>query len=108
MKKLIELIKGITPATKARIVSLLASLISLVASFFVNNAAFSIISIIAVIILSILAAWKNNDITELAQLSGKIFEILKNHKNDIELVEKISDLVIEYDYKKNGENNNDK
>lgn len=107
MKNIIELIKGITPATKARIVSLLASLISLVVSLFVNNAAFSIISIIAVIILSILAAWKNNDITALAQLSGKIFEILKNHKNDVELVEKISDLVIEYDYKK-GDKKNDK
>lgn len=107
MKNIIELIKGITPATKARIVSLLASLISLVVSLFVNNAAFSIISIIAVIILSILAAWKNNDITALAQLNGKIFEILKNHKNDVELVEKISDLVTEYDYKK-GDKKNDK
>lgn len=47
---------------------------------FTDNAAYQIITIIATVVIAIINAWKNNDITRVARTSGKIFNALKDGK----------------------------
>lgn len=47
---------------------------------FTEDMVYQMISLIATIIVGIINAWYNNDITRIAILSGKVFDALKDQK----------------------------
>ena len=56
---------------------------------FTDNAVYQIITVVATVIVAIISAWKNNDITRLARTSGKVFDALKDGKITEEEVENL-------------------
>lgn len=63
---------------------------------FTENMAYQVISLVATIVVAIIAAWKNNDITKLARTAGGVFDALKDGKiteTEIENILKESDSV---------------
>lgn len=63
---------------------------------FTENMVYQIITLAATIILAAINAWKNNDITKVARLSGKVFDALSDGKiteEEVENMLKESDFV---------------
>lgn len=90
-------------STIARIVALLVALANQCLALFgygilpfTENMAYQVITLAATIIIAVINAWKNNDITKVACLAGKVFDALKDGKiteEEIENVLKESDPV---------------
>lgn len=63
---------------------------------FTENMAYQIISLAATIVLAAINAWKNNDITKVARLSGRVFDALSDGKiteDEVENMLKESDFI---------------
>lgn len=76
---------NVKPATIARIGALLVALANQILAVLgrgalpiTENMAYQIISLIATIIIVLVNAWYNNDITKLARLAGSVFDSLKD------------------------------
>lgn len=90
-------------STIARIGALLVALANQCLALFGNgvlpfteNMAYQIISLAATIVISVISAWKNNDITKVARLAGKVFDALRDGKiteNEVENMLKESDFI---------------
>lgn len=87
---------NIKPATMARIGALLVALTNeCLAIFgqdvlpFTENMAYQVISLVAVIAISAINAWYNNDISKTALLCGSIFDALSDGKITEEEIEKM-------------------
>lgn len=86
----------IKPATIARIGALLVALTNqFLVMFgkdvlpFTENMAYQVISLAAVVIISAVNAWYNNDISKIALICGRIFDALSDGKIAEEEVEKM-------------------
>ena len=86
----------IKPATIARIGALLVALANqFLVMFgkdalpFTENMAYQVISLAAVVIISAINAWYNNDISKIALICGRIFDALSDGKIAEEEVEKM-------------------
>jgi len=56
---------------------------------FTENATYQAVSLAVTIIIAIINAWENNDITRIAILSGKVFDALDDGKLTEEEIEKV-------------------
>lgn len=56
---------------------------------FTENAIYQIITVVITVVVAIISAWKNNDITSLARTSGKVLNALKDGKITEEEVENL-------------------
>ena len=54
---------------------------------FTENMTYQVISLVATVVLAVINAWKNNDITKVAILAGKVFDSLKDGKITEEEIE---------------------
>lgn len=86
----------IKPATIARIGALLVALVNqFLVMFgqeilpFTENMAYQVISLVAVIVISAINAWYNNDISKVALLCGRIFDALSDGTISEEEIEKM-------------------
>ena len=84
--------KKVRPATWARILFLIGSLINQViaaigAVYGDTSIVYQICSIVCTIVMSIICAWYNNDFTEIAIICGQIYEALKKKQVKIEVEE---------------------
>ena len=87
---------NIKPSTIARIGALCVALANQCLAIFgkgvlpfTENMVYQAISLIAVIIIAVINAWYNNDITKLAILCGKVFDALNDGKITEEEIEHI-------------------
>lgn len=85
-------------ATIARIGALVVALINQILAVFGKNllpftdsTAYQVISLVATVIIVLVNAWYNNDLTKMAILSGKVFEAL----NDGKLTEKEIEAILD-------------
>lgn len=86
----------ISSATIARIGALIVALINQFLILFgkdilpfTENMAYQVISLIAVIVISAINAWYNNDISKIALICGNVFEALSDGKITEEEIEKM-------------------
>lgn len=56
---------------------------------FTDNLVYQIISVVATIVIAIISAWKNNDITPVARTAGRVLDALKDGKITEEEVENL-------------------
>lgn len=56
---------------------------------FTENMTYQVITLAATVILAVINAWKNNDITKVALLAGKVFDSLKDGKITEEEIETV-------------------
>ena len=54
---------------------------------FTENMTYQVITLVATIVLAVITAWKNNDITKVARLAGEVFDSLKDGKITEEEIE---------------------
>lgn len=87
---------NIKPATIARIGALLVALANqFLVMFgqdilpFTENMAYQVVSLVAVVIISAINAWYNNDISKVALLCGRVFDSLSDGKITEEEIEKM-------------------
>lgn len=87
---------NIKPATVARIAALFVALVNqFLVMFgqsilpFTENMAYQVVSLAAVVIISAINAWYNNDISKVALLCGRVFDALSDGKVTEEEIEKM-------------------
>ena len=85
MSIIIEKIKSIDKGTIIRTSLLILSFINQIIAIigitsYAASTWYQIISLIFTILVSSICAWKNNDFTKLAKLSGEVFKALKDKK----------------------------
>lgn len=56
---------------------------------FTDNAVYQFITVVVTVLVAIISAWKNNDITSFARTSGKVLDALKDGKITKEEVENL-------------------
>lgn len=56
---------------------------------FTDNAVYQIITVVLTIVVAVISAWKNNDITHVARTAGRVFDALKDGKITEEEVENL-------------------
>lgn len=94
MKNFIEKLKSLDKGTIIRTSLLILTLINQViaiigATTFANAVWYQIVSVVFTVLVSVICAWKNNDFTKLAQLSGKVLAALKDKKIEEEEVKNL-------------------
>ena len=47
---------------------------------FTDNMVYQIITVVATIVIAVISAWKNNDITKVARTAGRVLDALKDGK----------------------------
>ena len=63
---------------------------------FTDNVAYQIITVVLTVVMALISAWKNNDITTLARTAGRVFDALKDGKiteDEVENLLKESDYI---------------
>ena len=92
INNIINRIKSLDKGTLLRSISFIAAYINQIVAIvgresFADASWYQIASLIMTLCVSAICAWKNNDFTYLAQLSGKVLKALKDKKitdNEIE------------------------
>ena len=56
---------------------------------FTDNVVYQIITVVLTVVMALISAWKNNDITTLARTAGRVFDALKDGKITEEEVENL-------------------
>lgn len=84
--------KNVKPATWARLLFLIGSLINqviaIIGAVYGNTSlVYQICSIVCTIVIALICAWYNNDFTEFAIVCGQIFDALKKKQIKIEVEE---------------------
>ena len=94
MKTILTKIKSLDKGTIIRSSLLILSFINQIIAIigmtsFASALWYQIVSVIFTITVSAICAWKNNDFTKLAQLSGEVLKALKDKKLEEAEVEKL-------------------
>lgn len=84
MKKLITVIKSLDKGTLIRCSLLILSYINQIVAIigmtsYASSTWYQIVSMVCTILISAVTAWKNNDFTHFAQLSGKVLNALRDN-----------------------------
>lgn len=87
---------NVKPATIARLGSLIVALVNQCLVIFgkdvlpfTENMAYQVVSLVAVVVIAAINAWYNNDISQIALLSGEVFDALSDGKITEEEIEKM-------------------
>ena len=85
MKKLIEKIKSLDKGTIIRSILFVCAMLNQVIAVigmtsFASSTVYQIISVVLTVLVSAIVAWKNNDLTHIAQLAGSVLKALKDGK----------------------------
>lgn len=96
MKKIIDKIKSLDKGTIIRTALLICAYINQIIALigmtsFASSPIYQTITVIITIAVSALTAWKNNDFTHLAQLTGALFSALKDGKIEEDEVQSLLD-----------------
>ena len=83
MKKIASLDKGMLIRVALLILSFINQVIAGIGiTSYASELWYQIISVVFTVLFSSICAWKNNDFTNIAQLSGQILQALKDKKLD--------------------------
>ena len=96
MKVFLEKLKSLDAGVIIRTIMLTLTYINQIIAVvgmntFANSTLYQIITLVCTIIISAVAAWKNNNFTHLAQLSGKVLTALKDKTIDEQEIQDLLD-----------------